>query len=375
MRKRGRRAKPVRLRLLAEAVQNGQRADRVASVIYGVKICGLTSTNGRRYSVEALKAAVKLYEGAKLCANHPEPEDDTCRDVEDVMGEFHNVRFAKDGIYADVHLVPSHPMTPRLFEAAEKMPALYALSHNVYGIEEKRNGENVVVEITRVNSVDLVTDGATNKNLFEGTMNEDALEVMADEPEEGGNWKDDLISAISKLVQSEDEAGHEMAKKIMGMLKPEPVAESEDEMKEEDGEEEKKEEGDDEEEVKEGEGEEEKKEEEEDEDKKEESAKLSGKGLRLLESLVRKVTRLEKKLATSEAKQKQQSLTRLCESHGVQPDAITIKALRGLEGSERVRFLKKIAESNRLASVLLPSRERSSGNAPSYEGFIKNICN
>ena len=375
MRNRGRRAKPVKLRPFLEAVDNGQRVDRAAGVIYGVKICGLTSTNGRRYSSEALKSAAKLYEGAKLCANHPAAEDESCRDVEDVMGEFRNIRFQKDGLYGDLHLIQSHPMTQRLFEAAETKPGLYALSHNVYGVEEKRGNDNVVVEITRVNSVDLVTDGATNKNLFEGTMNEDALEVMADEPEEGGNWKDDLISAISKLVQSEDEAGHEMAKKIMGMLKPEPVAESEDEMKEEDGEEEKKEEGDDEEEVKEGEGEEEKKEEEEDEEKKEESAKLSGKGLRLLESLVRKVTRLEKKLATSEAKQKQQSLTRLCESHGVQPDAITIKALRGLEGSERVRFLKKIAESNRLAGVLLPSRERSSGNAPTYEGFLKNICN
>lgn len=375
MRKRGRRAKPVRLRLLAEAVQNGQRADRVASVIYGVKICGLTSTNGRRYSVEALKAAVKLYEGAKLCANHPEPEDDTCRDVEDVMGEFHNVRFAKDGIYADVHLVPSHPMTPRLFEAAEKMPALYALSHNVYGIEEKRNGENVVVEITRVNSVDLVTDGATNKNLFEGAMNEDALEVMGDdEAAEAGNWKDDLVSAISKLVQSEDEAGHDMAKKIMQMLKPEPVAEEEDEVKEEDEEKKEEEEGDDEEEVKEGEGEEEKKEEEEDEDKKEESAKLSGKGLKLLESLSRQVARLEKKLATSEAKQKAMSLSKLCEAHGVRADAITIKALRGLGSTERVRFLKRIAESNRLSGLSLPSRERS-GNGVSYDKFIQNISN
>ena len=45
--------------------------DREAGVLRGVKILGLQSRNGRSYLPEALSAASKLYEGAKVNVNHP----------------------------------------------------------------------------------------------------------------------------------------------------------------------------------------------------------------------------------------------------------------------------------------------------------------
>ena len=61
----------------------------------------------------------------------------------------------------------SHPFAPAILEAAEKNPTLFGLSHNAEGRTRRDNGSTLVEEIVRVRSVDLVSDPATTKSLFE----------------------------------------------------------------------------------------------------------------------------------------------------------------------------------------------------------------
>ena len=243
--------------------------DQAAGIIKRVKILGLESDNGRRYTLAALKKAIPLYEGRKVNVNHPAKPHDL-RSAYDRLGKLVEVECREDGLYGDLVLLRTHPIATQVLEAAEKMPDAYALSHNVdaKGFTDQ-GGIFVVEEIIKVRSVDLVADGGTNKSLFEGTMPkvtfkkiiedsklslaskkalleggpEDVMSMEMDPenivPSETGDWKQDLVAAIGKLVSSEDEEAHKMAQKIMAMLKPAGSTQTEGDEEKEEKEEEK----------------------------------------------------------------------------------------------------------------------------------------
>lgn len=144
------------------------RVDREAGIIYGCKVLGYESKNGRRYLPEAVKAAANLYEGCSVRTNHPRRATDQ-RGVEEVFGWLESVEVRDDGMYADLHVLnPKTTFAESVFLAAEKKPDLFGLSHNAHGATEQRGSETLVVEITSVASVDLVSDPATVDSLFEG---------------------------------------------------------------------------------------------------------------------------------------------------------------------------------------------------------------
>lgn len=165
-------ARPPTLRrqwLTEDVVRSGGprlRVDREKGIIYGVKILGLESANGRRYLAKAVRKAIPLYEGRSVRINHPKRPDDQ-RDSEDVFGKLRNVEMGEDGSYGNLHFLKSHPMAERVCEAAERMPDVFGLSHNAQGEGETINGIFVVQEIVGVRSVDLVADPATTSGLFE----------------------------------------------------------------------------------------------------------------------------------------------------------------------------------------------------------------
>lgn len=166
---RARRA--VTRRALTERtdLREATRVDRERCVIYGVKVLGLVSANGRRYTREAIKEAARLYEGAKVKANHPDKPNAT-RDVDDTLGWFQGIEIREDGLYArEFHYLESHPLSARIVEAAERNPRLYGFSHNIQGdTRDEADGTEIVLRITEVRSVDLVDDPATTGGLFEG---------------------------------------------------------------------------------------------------------------------------------------------------------------------------------------------------------------
>lgn len=157
-----RKPKPQRF---TEKTQGGfERIDRDKGIIYGVRVIGLDSKNGRRYLKEAVQAAAPLYEGARVYLDH---QDKGERTVRDRWGRLVNVREAEDGgLRADLEFLKEHPLTGAILEAAEKFEDI-GLSHDSLGRSRMQEGERVVYEIVEVNSVDLVEKPATTSNLWE----------------------------------------------------------------------------------------------------------------------------------------------------------------------------------------------------------------
>ena len=152
---------------LTERVAAGVgRVDREAGVIRGVRILGRVSKNGRTYLPQAITGAKPFYEGIRVNCDHPASARGD-RSIADRIGWLAGVRESDGGLRGDLHLILSHPFTPAVLEMAEKNPSMLGLSHNAEGRIVKRDGKNVVEEITHVRSVDLVADPATASSLFE----------------------------------------------------------------------------------------------------------------------------------------------------------------------------------------------------------------
>jgi hypothetical protein len=141
------------------------RVDAARGVVAGVKVIGLTSQNGRRYTLDALRKAVDLYEGARVFVNHP--ADSKPRSYEQRIGTIANVTVRDDGLYGELRYNPKHPVAEQLAWDAEHSPGSVGLSHNVLARTRRDGDTQVVEEIARVISVDLVAEPATTGGLFE----------------------------------------------------------------------------------------------------------------------------------------------------------------------------------------------------------------
>lgn len=143
------------------------RVDAAAGVIHGVKVLGLKSANGRVYRESAIARAKAMYEGAKVNIDHPTGAGDSPRSYGDRFGRLSAIRQEADGLYGDLHYNPKHILAEQFAWDAANAPENVGLSHNVTASTSKLNGQIVVEEIHKVNSVDLVADPATTRGLFE----------------------------------------------------------------------------------------------------------------------------------------------------------------------------------------------------------------
>lgn len=62
------------------------KVDKARGILYGVKILGTQSKNGRRYPVGTLKKAIPLYENAKVNIDHPDAKSIQPRSYTDRLG-------------------------------------------------------------------------------------------------------------------------------------------------------------------------------------------------------------------------------------------------------------------------------------------------
>ena len=174
------------------------KVDREAGVIRGVKILGLESGNGRIYPKETIARAQEQYEGIKVNVDHPpDPKRPLApRRYADRIGELRNPRIGQGdgGLFADFHFNPKHAMAEQLCWDAENQPSNVGFSHNALAKLDRRGGKNVVEEILGVHAVDLVTNPATTKGLFEG-LNETEL------PEKGDTTMETTITLESLRAQ------------------------------------------------------------------------------------------------------------------------------------------------------------------------------
>jgi hypothetical protein len=159
------------------------------------------------------------------------------------------------GIRGNLRFVlPLNDFQKKVLWSATEKPDTYALSHNADGKGLTEAGVFVVREITQVRSVDLVDNAATTRSLFESknmsnkTLKE-ALETgkgplplraklleigeglpileakMCEEDETDIHGH--LANAVAAGAKSGDPDHHELATKIMKLLKPEGVEEEE----------------------------------------------------------------------------------------------------------------------------------------------------
>lgn len=167
--------------LLEYFAQGGpSRIDRERGVLFGVKILGVLSRNKREYPAETLREAAKLYENAKVNLDHPRGAATTPRSYQDRFGLVRNVALREnEGLFADFHFNPKHPLAEQLLWDAEHAPENVGFSHNVEAVVERLDDKTVVKEILAVRSVDLVADPATTSGLFE------SLDGDIDKPDRG----------------------------------------------------------------------------------------------------------------------------------------------------------------------------------------------
>lgn len=156
--------------ILSESVVQGAgrhklRVDRDKGVIYGVKVLGYKSRNGRVYEEAALSDCARLYEGVPVHFGH------LTNAYSDRCGAMHNCKATNRAVYGDWHLNKGHVLYEQTMWDAEHNPRNLQLSHEV----SRDNAEISISEsiekikrVHKVNSVAVVTDGATNESLSEG---------------------------------------------------------------------------------------------------------------------------------------------------------------------------------------------------------------
>lgn len=142
--------------------------DRETGVIRGVKILGRESQNGRTYSDRALREASSFYEGIKVNVDHPDRSNlNQERSFTSFIGQLDCCHVTPSGVFGDLNIAKKHADAEFVFEAAERFPKLFGLSHNAEGELVQKNGKWVVESIENVFSVDIVSQPATNAGLFE----------------------------------------------------------------------------------------------------------------------------------------------------------------------------------------------------------------
>ncbi|MEX0701173.1 MAG: hypothetical protein WD069_03680 [Planctomycetales bacterium] len=157
---------------------HGLEIDRDARLIKNVALAGLESKNGYRYSAEALRNAVPLYENKPVfldhAANARRPFE---RSTRDLVGSIVAARFAGGRIRGDIRVVDTEAGRTFLALAETSGPAV-GMSHVV--LAEKSGDGTLVERIVEVVSVDAVVFPATTASFREQTDAGERAEEVRD---------------------------------------------------------------------------------------------------------------------------------------------------------------------------------------------------
>jgi hypothetical protein len=188
------------------------RYDLAKGVVYGVRVLGVDSQNARAYPPDVQRKALPLMEGRAVYIDHPAGKGNG-RSVRDRFGRLTGLSVRDGATYADeFRFNPKHEYAPTFGWFLEHDPDGIGFSINARGGTARRDGREVVTDISHVFSVDLVDTPATNKSLFEQTsqvreaVDETAplTDPVADAtPDAGaGDPKTHLVNAITALAKS-----------------------------------------------------------------------------------------------------------------------------------------------------------------------------
>lgn len=137
----------------------GGRVYRVRIIAYG------DSKNGRRYPEDVMREAVSLYEGAKAYDHHRTLEELQSSTLTGLVGHYRDVAAEADGIYGDLHLLPSATHAAEALDASlstqeANLPPVVGISHDVQchfrPIVSAGKRLQEAVQVVSVDSADIV---------------------------------------------------------------------------------------------------------------------------------------------------------------------------------------------------------------------------
>ncbi len=144
--------------------------DETGGRVFGVRIIAYgDSKNRRRYPESVLRSATPLYEGAKAYDHHRTDDELRSSTITGLVGYYRDVEATSDGLYGDLHLLPSATHTAEALDATiaaqeEGLPPLVGISHDVsaYYTPIVDSGQRLqeATAIAKVNSADVVADPA-----------------------------------------------------------------------------------------------------------------------------------------------------------------------------------------------------------------------
>mgnify|MGYP001593748178 CR=1 FL=1 len=183
--------------------------------IFGIKVIEYgTSKNGRRYPEGVMRLSAPMYEGAKVYDHHRTDAELKTSTINGVVGFLRNVEAQTDGLYADLHLLPSATHAAEALDASlvlqqEGLNPLVGISHDVLArFKHSTDGGKSVQEAVRIESVqsaDIVAQPAAGGA---------AVRVLA-----GGSDTDADDAAENFIVIDDEEMSMPTLDEFLGMLK------------------------------------------------------------------------------------------------------------------------------------------------------------
>jgi hypothetical protein len=149
-------------------VTRARKIDEDKGVLYDLVILGPRSANGRDYPEATQRKALRLLEGRQAFANHA-PKGSGNPSVYDVIGVWRNCRVEGKKTYGNFHYFKTHPLAPRLVEAARRPELNNALGFSISarGATRHDGSREVVEDIAEVLSIDCVSQPASVAGLYE----------------------------------------------------------------------------------------------------------------------------------------------------------------------------------------------------------------
>lgn len=138
----------------------GSAINSESGVIAGVSVITEGQAKGHgilvdRTTLEQVKAeAIKFKDGVKVKVNHGTGFDA-------IVGSLKNFRIEGNKLLADLHLLKSHEMFPRILEIADQIPSTVGLSISFSGSDQEIDGKKFA-RCTELYSVDFVDRPAAN---------------------------------------------------------------------------------------------------------------------------------------------------------------------------------------------------------------------
>lgn len=210
---------------------DGGRVFRVRIIAYG------DSKNGRRYSESVMSRAAHLYEGARAYDHHRTEDEMRSSTINGLIGSYRNVEAESDGVYGDLHLLPSASHAAEALDATiaaqeAGLQPLIGVSHDVMGHYKPvvAGGRRLqeATAIVKVNSADLVADpaaGGQATRMVAGGIEDGTGTPPAEEEEGTVPTKDDILALLAEASVEELEAAGLI--RAPEATEPEPAVEPE----------------------------------------------------------------------------------------------------------------------------------------------------